>query len=350
VTRTVLVLNSGDGTGLNFIRCLHEAGGWRTVGLDPTLDDSLCSEAQTRHLLKWEEPQELLDVVNGICASESVDLVYAADTGRELAAISTHRDQVKAHTLLPPLADHMQMEDKWTTWERLRAAGCPVPNTVLVESGDDLERLFARHDRLWLRRRSGSAGAGSIPTSSLDFAKAWVEEQQGWGEFTAAECLTARTATFSGLWFDGELVCSQLRERMWWRYGALASSGVTGITGAQRTISDSELQRTAVDSIAVMCERPHGIIGADFTYNVDGRPLITEIQPARFYSSIHFLARLGLNLADAYCRLACDGRDALGPARINPCPPDRYWVKAVEKLPRLLTSEEWDEYGSTAPA
>jgi carbamoyl-phosphate synthase large subunit len=348
MTRTILILNSGDGTGLNFTRSLHDAGGWRTIGIDSTLDDLHCSETQTRHLVQWDQPQELIEIVNRICVEESVDLVYAADTGPELLAISAHRDQLTARTLLPPLADHLRMEDKWATWEALDAASCPVPSTVLVESGADLERVFTQYERVWLRRRRGSAGAGSMATASSEFAKAWVQEQRGWGEFTAAECLTGRTATFSGLWFDGELVCSQLRERMWWRYGGLSTSGVTGITGAQRTISDSALHQTAVDCIAAVCERPHGVIGADFTYDSDGRPLATEVQPARFYSSIHFLARLGLNLAKAYCTLACDGRDALGPARINPCPPNLYWVKGVEKLPQLLTSDEWAIYDPTA--
>jgi len=340
--RTVLIVNSGDGTGLNFTRCLKDAGGWRTIGVDPTLEDYHGSEADVRHLVPWTDSGDLIEAINRICAEQTVDLVYGADTSAELLVISEHRDQLEAVTLLPRLDDHLRMEDKWLTWRALSEAGRTVPDTVLVDGPADLARIFDRHPRIWLRRRHGSAGAGSIPTSSLAFAAAWLDEHHGWGDFTAAQCLSTRTATFSGLWFDGELLCSQLRERLGWRYGALSASGVTGITGGQRTISDVDLHAEAEACIRALSTTPHGIIGADFTFTEDGVPLPTEIQPARFYSSIYFIARAGLNLAEAYCALACDGRDALGPAQINPCAPDQYWVKGVDMLPRLLSRSDYN--------
>ena len=340
--RTILIVNSGDGTGLNFTRCLREVGGWRIVGIDPSLDDYHGSEADARHLIAWSDAAELIGTINRICRKEGVDLVYGADTSDELLVISQRRDQIEAITLLPRLDDHLRMEDKWLTWNSLSSAGRAVPDTVLVEAPTDLEEIFERHQRIWLRRRRGSAGAGSVPTSSPKFAAAWMDEHKGWGDFTAAQCLSKRTATFSGLWFEGELLRSQLRERLGWRYGAVTASGVTGITGGQRTICDELLHAEAEACIRAVCTEPHGIIGADFTFTDDGTPLPTEIQPARFYSSIYFIAKAGLNLADDYCTLACKGRAALGPAQLNPCSADQYWVKAVDMLPRLLTRSEYD--------
>lgn len=343
--RTVLILNPGDGTGLNFARCLRDAGGWRTVGLHTNPREIHAGETDVRLLSEWRSPAGLLDAVNAACRANHVDLVYAADTGRELDAISALRNRLTVPTLLPDAEDHLRMEDKWATWEALDAEGCPVPETVLVRDRADLAELFDRHDRIWLRRRRGSAGAGSVPTSSLVFAAAWVEEHGGWGDFTAAECLTTRTATLSGLWCDGELVRSQLRERIGWGYGDVSISGVTGITGAQRTIDDPRLQLLGIDAVHATCARPHGVIGVDFTYDADGQPRITEVQPARFYTSIYFMACLGLNLAADYCKLACDGRDALGAPQLNPCPVDMYWVKGVERLPKILTADEFREVG-----
>jgi carbamoyl-phosphate synthase large subunit len=340
--RTILIVNSGDGTGLNFTRCLKDAGGWRIVGIDPSLDDYHGSEADVRHLVAWSRGTELIDAINRICREHDVDLVYGADTSAELLVIAERRDQIEAITLLPRLDDHMRMEDKWLTWSSLSAAGRAVPDTVLAEAPADLEDIFDRHPKVWLRKRRGSAGAGSISTSSPAFATAWLDEHDGWGEFTAAKCLSKRTATFSGLWFEGELLRSQLRERLGWRYGAVTTSGVTGITGGQRTIHDEGLHAEAEACIRAVCGAPHGIIGVDFTFTDDGTALPTEVQPARFYSSIYFIARAGLNLAEDYCTLACDGRAALGPARLNPCSADQYWVKGVDMLPRLLTRSEYD--------
>ncbi|MEV7013768.1 hypothetical protein [Streptosporangium sp. NPDC051022] len=339
--RTVLVVSSGDGTGLNFSRSLDLAGGYRTVGVDTTLEDFHASEADTRYLISWDDPAGLVKQVNDIAERESADLIYAADTSPELLALAEARDDLAAPTLLPDRDDHRRMEDKWTTHQALQRAGIPVPDTLLVTSESDLERIMARHPRVWMRRRSGSGGAGSIATGSMPLARAWLDEQSGWGQFTAAENLSKRTATLSGLWNDGELVCSQLRERVSWKYSALSVSGVTGITGAQRTFWDEDLHELAVRCVRAVCARPHGIIGVDFTYDHDGRALPTEVQPARFYSSIYFLARLGLNMPDLYCRLALDGAQAMPDALPNPIRESHYWVKSVDKLPRLLSPEEF---------
>ncbi|MER7133849.1 hypothetical protein [Streptosporangium saharense] len=339
--RTVLVVGSGDGTGLNFSRSLALAGGYRTVGVDTTLEDFHASEADARYLVSWDDPADLVKQVNDIAGRESADLIYAADTSPELLAVAEARDDLVAPTLLPDRDDHRRMEDKWATWQALKEAGLPVPDTVLVGSRDDLEEIMARHPRVWLRRRSGSGGAGSIATGSMPLATAWLDEHSGWGQFTAAEHLSKRTATLSGLWNDGELVCSQLRERVSWKYATLSVSGVTGITGAQRTFWDEELHELAVRCVRAVCARPHGIVGVDFTYSHNGTALPTEVQPARFYSSIYFLATLGVNLPDLYCRLALDGGHGLPGPAANPIRETHYWVKSVDKLPRLLSPEEF---------
>jgi hypothetical protein len=338
---TILVLNSGECTGINFIRSLKLEPRWRVVGLDAILDEHHVSEADVRYYVPWTDPSELIERLNEIARNETVDLIYAADTGPELLAISSNRERLAAPTFLPSTADHTLTEDKWQTWLALNEAGLPVPDTVKVRSSEDLGHIFGRHSRVWLRRTSGSGGAGSVATSSQTFANAWVDEMNGWNCFTAAEYLSDRTATFSGVWLDGELVGSQLRERIGWKYGSRAVSGVTGVTGAQRTIWDPELHDIAVASVQATCRRPNGAIGVDFTYHGERGPLITEVQPARFYSSIYFLASAGFNLPHIYCSLAIDGRPIDLRPCINPIHEEYYWVKSVDTLPRLLTADEF---------
>lgn len=340
MTRTVLVLSSGDGTGLNFTRCLRMAGGWRTVGVDGSLADFHCSEADERHLMTGADEDELMRCLVRLVERYRPDLVYAADTSWLLDVVSRRRAEIGAALLLPDYDDHVRMEDKWSTWLALAAAGLATPPTELVDGLDALRRMVDRYGRVWLRRRSGSAGAGSVATDSADFARAWVERENGWGHFTVAQCLTSRTATFSGLWHDGALVASQLRERLGWQYPSLSASGVTGITGAQRTIWDPALHEQAVSCVFALASRPHGIVGVDFTYDADGRALPTEVQPARFYSSMQFLAEVGLNFPALYCQVALDGPPGQRPL-VNPIRTEHYWVKNVDRLPRLLTADEY---------
>ncbi|GAA2698237.1 hypothetical protein GCM10010310_63530 [Streptomyces violaceolatus] len=339
---TVLVVTSGDGTGLNFVRSLKRAGGYRLVGLDTSIEDYVSSEADERFFVAAGPEDQFLDRVNTISARCGADLVYAADTNEWLELLSRRRESVNNPMFLPDHDDHVRAEDKWHTYQCLSDAGLPVPDSVLVRDGADLDRALRRHGAIWLRRTRGSGGAGSLATDAPALAHAWVESAGGWGQFMAAERLSVRTATFSGVWFDGELVASQLRERTAWKYAHLAVSGVTGITSGQRTLWDEELHDLAVRSVRQTMSRPHGAVGVDFTYGQDGTPYVTEVQPARFYSSMEFLAAVGINLPDLYCRLAAGAELPTGRPLINPIRSSFYWFKAVDKLPVLMTQQEWE--------
>ncbi|MFI9589344.1 hypothetical protein [Nonomuraea sp. NPDC052265] len=347
--KTILVVNSGDGTGLNFTRSLGLAGGYRVVGVDTTIEDFHTSEAESKHFLAWSEADEFVEAVNKIADMEGADLVYAADTGPQLMVISERRDDLNRPTLLPDQVDHWRMEDKWATWEAMQEAGLPVPDTALATDRESVAAFIDKHVDIWLRRRRGSGGSGALATASLELAQAWLDEHHGWHEFTVAQKLTTRTATFSGLWYEGDLLCSQLRERLSWKYPSATASGVTGVTGVQHTLWDEQLHDLAVRCVRATCARPHGIIGVDFTYDHDGNPLPTEVQPARFYSSIFFLAQLGVNLPDLYCRLALGELDVPAEPSINPIRDRHYWVKAVDRLPQLMSPEEFQCNGNNVP-
>lgn len=335
---TILVLSSGDGTGINFVRCLRRAGGYRTIGVDTFFDDHITSEADER-LLVSADGDRLIEIINEIAHRYGVDLIYAADTNAVLELVSRERDRLAAPTFLPDYDDHVLVEDKWRTYQNLAALGLSVPETGLIRDDADLVGAFARHSSVWLRRIRGSGGAGSLATDSVDLARAWIDSGNGWGEFTAAEQLSRRTATFSGVWHEGNLVASQLRERTSWKYAHLSASGVTGITSGQKTLWNVDLHELAVRSIVQTMSRPHGAVGVDFTYGHDGVPRVTEIQPARFYSSMEFLAAVGINLPDIYCRLAL-GRPLPTTELINPIRSSHYWFKAVDKLPLLMSQQE----------
>lgn len=337
--KTLLMLNSGDGTGLNFTRCLSLAGGWRVVGVDSTLAEYHGSEADARHLIEWEDPNVLIESLRDLIDNLKPDLLYCADTSRELLVVSERRAELDVRMLLPSFKDHMRMEDKWTTWMALKAAGIAVPDTALATEPAVLKDMLGRHKNIWLRRVSGSAGAGSIATDSFAFACAWLDRESGWGEFTVAERLTSKTATLSALWFDGELIASQLRERLGWKYPALAASGVTGITAGQRTIWDPDLHALGLQCVKALVDVPHGAIGVDFTYDELGNPLPTEVQPARFYSSMFFLAKLGLNFPDLYCQVALGAPSTI--TLENPIRDEKYWIKNIDRLPELLNADQY---------
>ncbi|MNB74453.1 carbamoyl phosphate synthase-like protein [compost metagenome] len=346
--KTVLVVNAGDVTGINFCRSLQETKDFHIIGVESGREDYFMIAADQKYLVPaWDDPS-YISVLNRIIERHDVDLLYAADTGNELLTIAKNRHRIKCRTFLPAQEDIEVTEDKWATYNRLKASGVPVPATVLVDSESVLEDFISQYREVWLRRIYGSGGACSLPTDSFELAVNWVRHHDGWGKFIVSEKLSKRTGTWIGVWLEGELQVCQLRERLYWKYANLAPSGVTGITGDQKTFWDENLHELAMKCVRSTVKKPHGIMCVDFTWGFDGVPYPTEIQASRFYSSIYFLTRSGLNLAEIYCNLALGGSRYEQPV-INPIREEFHWIKSVDCTPVLLTKSEYDgvsRYGS----
>ena len=180
-----------------------------------------------------------------------------------------------------------------------------------------------------------------MPTSDPRLAAAWISRHNGWGTFTASELLTKKMATWIGLWYEGQLIASQGRERLHWEYASLSPSGVTGITGAQVTTNAPAICEVARKAIDALPFSPHGIVSVDLTYDRQRNPNPTEIQASRFYTSILFLATAGLNLPDLYIQLALTGNASALPS-VNPLPDGLLWLKSVDCQPQLTTVKEFE--------
>lgn len=336
----ILVINAGDGAGISFIRSLKLTGKYRIFGLDTNKEDYLTSESKIKFLCKAGNRDFLVDEINKIVEANSIDLVYVADTGAELDTVFERRHQINAKTFLPNVKDEI-CEDKWLTYKRFKNAEIIVPETALAVDETGVHEFIAKHKDVWLRKKRGSGGAGSISTNDANFACEWINRHNGWGEFTIADKLGTKNLTWTALWYDGALQMSQLRERILWKYRHLAPSGVTGITGIQRTVWDPELHQQAIRIVEAIVRSPHGVVSVDFTYDKYGNACPTEIQTSRFFTSIDFLANLGVNFPDHYCRLACGEPPTKNP-KINPIRDTYYWIRAVDRLPTIMTASEYD--------
>jgi carbamoyl-phosphate synthase large subunit len=89
--------------------------------------------------------------------------------------------------------------------------------------------------------------------------------------------------------------------------------------------------------------RPHGIFGVDLTYDDDGRPNPTEINIGRFFTTILFFARAGLNLPQIYCDLALHGKRPDLNRNVNPLPEGLLWIRGMDVEPVLTTDQKMKE-------
>jgi len=288
----VLVTNAGEGPGINFCRSLRLADQpYHIIGAEPVPYRFWNAEADEMHPVVAGTDPRFIENLLALAIKTKADLVYASDTNEELLKLSEHRDvflDAGIRVLMPDHAKIEVFEDKWRTYQGLKAAGVRAPESQLVNTPEELDALLSRFGDVWLRATYGSGGRGSLPTGDPVLAHSRIDTQNGWGRFTGAEMLTGTSATWSGLWNEGTLVACQIRKRLFWEFSHRAPSGVTGITGAQVVSDDAEVHRTALAAIENADKAPHGIVSVDVTFGADDLPYVTEIQASRYYSSILF--------------------------------------------------------------
>lgn len=340
----IIVTSAGRGPGINFCRSLNmlKRKDIYIIGLESNKYSILNVEADECILSPEGKSDEFIPFLKKIIDKTGANFLYASKTNEELWKISKARDELKIKTFLPDDEEIEIFENKYLTYKLMKEKNIKVPDTVLINSYDDLKYAFAKfpNNKVWLREIIGSGGKNSIATSDINLAVAWINRYNGWGNFTAAEVLTKRTATWIGLWNKGDLIVSQARERLYWEYSELAPSGVTGITGAQITCSSSLMDKIAVDAIHACVDRPHGIIAVDFTYDSENIPNPTEIQASRFYTSIYFLAKAGLNFPELLIKIAFGEKIPVYENKFGPLPNNLLWVKFVDCLPKLSSISE----------
>lgn len=344
----IIVTSAGRGPGINFCRSLNllKRDDIYIIGLESNKYSILNVEADECILSPAGESDEYIPFLKKVINKTGASFLYASKTNEELWKISKARNELGIKTFLPKDEEIEIFENKYLTYKLMKEKNIKVPNTILINSYDDLKYAFSNfsNNKVWLREIIGSGGKNSIATSDIELANAWINRYNGWGNFTAAEVLTKKTATWIGLWNEGELVVSQARERLYWEYSELAPSGVTGITGAQVTCSSELMDRIALNAIYACVDKPHGIIAVDFTYDSEGIPNPTEIQASRFYTSIYFLAKAGLNFPELLLKLVFNEEIPKYKNKFSPLPNDLLWVKFVDCLPKLSSITELNNY------
>jgi carbamoyl-phosphate synthase large subunit len=339
--KRVVVTGAGGSPGIGFCRSLRAAPEpFHLIGFDTNPYNLQRAEVDARYLVPPVSDRAYLPVVIDILTETRPDLMHV-QISAEMIAISGLRDRLPCRTFLPAHQTILSCEDKYASYLLWRKAGLKVPTTILLEQPKDLARAFEEWGpRLWLRFTSGSAGRGALPTSDPEEARLWIDFHNGWGKFTAGECLEPQTITWQSLWKDGELVVAQGRKRLYWEFANRARSGVTGITGTGVTVSDPAVDEIALRAIRAIDPAANGIFGVDLTYDRDGIPNPTEINIGRFFTTHQFFTAAGLNLPYLFVLSGLDLPLPPIPRRINPLAPGLAWIRGMDILPILTTEAE----------
>lgn len=287
--------------------------------------------ARLLEILDWEKP-DLAHFQNDL----------------EIFNVSLIRDDIRqtgTKLFIPPHDVIDTCVHKYKSYIAFRAAGLPVPRNIVISNESDLRRAFAdvanEEGCLWLRDGGiGGGGKGALPTADYSLAKAWIERNEGWGSFIAAEMLSAQSVTWLSIWHQGELIVAQSRARRGWVHGNRSPSGVTGVTKVGVTCDDPEVTEIATQAVKAVAAQPHGIFGVDMTYNREGVPNPTEINISRFFTTVLFFTTAGLNMPEIFKDLAIHGKRPSLTKNINPLPSGLMWLRGMDVEPRLVTEED----------
>jgi hypothetical protein len=196
-----------------------------------------------------------------------------------------------------------------------------------------------------VRAVRGAGARASLPVSSPDQATAWVRywmETHGLriSDFMVSEFLPGREFAFQSVWRDGVLVTSAARERLEYVFGHLMPSGQSSSPSVARTIHRDDVNELASGAVLAADPSATGVFCVDLKEDESGRPLITEINAGRFFTTSNFLAEAGANMPYEYVRLAC-GEEVDGLAAYDAVEEGLYWIRMIDMGYKLVREDEW---------
>jgi len=336
----ILVGGAGGAPANNFIRSIKRESSIYVIGTTSNKFDFLKSLADETYLVPEARDTEYFSALESILDKVSPDFVYPSHDF-EVKVLSENRDILDKKGikyLWPNKRTVLSCVDKSISAQIWKENGIVVPDTILINNENDLRNHLAKYGKVWLRLTEGGGGYGAVSTSDYRFGEEWIKFFNGWGKFTAANVLTSRSVTWSSIWKNGDLIVAQGRERLQWAYSSRTLSGVTGITGAAKTISDPVVDRISLEAIYAVDKSPNGIFSVDLTYDENGVPNPTEINIGRFFTTIDFFTRLGLNMPYIFTMVGMgyEDRIVLPTKKINPLTPNKCWLRGMDIEPVLI--------------
>lgn len=341
----ILIAGAGGAPSEGVINSILAGNRHETVigmGSEPT--DLVLSAAHKKFFVPYANQPEYKASLLNILNTEKPDLVHFQND-LEIFHASLIREEILATGTKLFMPDHNVIDTcvhKFKSYQAFKAAGVPVPENMMINNEEDLRTAFANlgdeTGKIWLRTASiGGGGKGAIPTADFAMAKAWIEHYKGWGDFVAAEMLTPDTVTWLSIWYEGELVVAQSRERRGWTHASRSISGVTGVTKVGVTCDKEDVTRTAIDAVRAVSAKPHGIFGVDMAYDKAGVPNPTEINISRFFTTVLFFTNAGLNMPEIFKDIVLYGDYPNLDKKINPLPSGLLWLRGMDVVPRLMT-------------
>ena len=347
--KRVLLLGAGGSAGINFIQCLVDCG----VEIHATDMNKWHLELLPASVHKHVTPacyeKGWIEAVSTLIADVKPGLVHA-QPDVEVGALSTHRDRLGANVFMPTDEEIVTAHDKIALIRQLRETGAAAPESYYRSELEQAVEVLPLP--WWVRARVGAGSRGAFKATTVDQAVRWMDLMTeigkiGEDDWMISEYLPGRDYAYQSLWYEGELITSAVRRRDEYLLGYLTATGQSSSPAVAVTVHNEAANVAAIRGIRGLAlgKKPHGIYCVDMKEDVEGEPLVTEINIGRFYTTAGlYFAMLGVNMPRMFVDIGLGVKIAeLDPGyqrgRTNAVPAGHRWVRLPDALPVLCPPE-----------
>jgi len=281
------------------------------------------------------------DVINKIIKKESIDLVIVSPD-EEVEVVSKYRNKINTKLILPPDELVQIITNKQKTADYLSEINF-TPQSLIINNKDDLKKASEELGiPFWIREYKGTSGIGSLKVDSIKKAIFWIDLNNGWGNFMAAEYLPGKNFGFQCIYKDGELITSATQDRMGYVMSKVSPSGITGNASIGKFVAREDVNEIGEKAINYICDKleikPHGMMTIDMKEDKNGVPKITEINP-RHIATTYCFSKAGANFSELMVKIGLD-LPIGNIEKYNLAKTDHYFLRAVDAEPVIVTEEQ----------
>lgn len=349
----ILITGAGSAQTNGVVNCLlNDVEECEIIGVGSDPYDLMFCRAHKRYLIPHSTKPDYKETFLKILDIEKPDIVHFQHDV-EMAIALKFEDEIRARGCKLFVPDYETIDTcvyKYKSWLKFKAAEIKVPENIIINAKEDLvrayEELTDRTQPVWFRPMIiGNAGKGSFVTTDVNEAMENIDHADGWGKYMAAEYLPGENMTWLSIWDNGELIVAQGRKRGGWAYSSMSLSGVTGITKIGTTFSSDELDEISIKCCKAVATNgnPHGIFGVDLKCDRNGIPNPTEVNISRFFATVEFFEKAGLNMPAIFKDLALYGKRPTLEKRLNPLKDGLLWLRSLDDRPILTSEKEIEE-------
>jgi len=342
--KRILVTGAGGPASINFISLLRLAPeDFFIVGIDMNKYRLELPDVDRRYVVPSNEDSRYIDVLNQIIEENNIGFLHPQPDA-EVRFISENREKLETRVCLPQKQVIRTCQDKGKSvviWESQHIL-CPI-TVWMVEDQDVIRAATGFGYPFWLRATQGAGARGSTLVENEEVALSWLHYWRARGmdwQFIAQEYLPGQNIAFQSVWNNGDIVCSQARERIEYIYPQLAPSGITGTPAVARTIVDEEANRIATQAVKAIAPEATGIFCVDLKRNKQGVPCPTEINAGRFFTTSLFFTQAGVNMPYIYVKMAF-GESVAHVLQYDAIDEGVYWIRHMDAKPQLIKEGEW---------